>query len=138
MRLDEGPCVARVATLEDDLEAAPHRAGGHRVVDDVVLVEVHLDAQVALDPGDGIDDDALAAVVEREALGLNGRHGYFSTVSLSLSLRVVLRACLTADRAAWAAMPTPAAASAVTPNCVAVPSIPRFARPGARIVVRWS
>ena len=69
--LDERPRVARVAALEDHLESAPHRAGGHRVADHVVLVDVDLDAQVTLDPRDRIDDDALAAVVEREALGLD-------------------------------------------------------------------
>ena len=71
--LGEGPGVARVAALEDDFDAAPHRAGGDRVADDVVLVDVHLDAQMAFDARDRIDDDALAGVVEREAVRrLNG------------------------------------------------------------------
>jgi hypothetical protein len=66
---DEGPGVARVAALEDDLQPAPHRAGADGVADDVLVVEVDLDAQVAFDAGDRVDDDALAAVVELEALG---------------------------------------------------------------------
>ena len=133
--LDERPRVARVAALEDDLEAAPHRAGGHRVADHVVLVDVDLDAQVALDARDRVDDDALAAVVEREALGLDGRHVHFST-SLTLSLRPLLRACLIALTAACAAMAAPATPRAVRPIRSAVPSTPGM--PGARIVVRWS
>ena len=67
--LDEGPGVARIAALEDDLESAPHRAGRDGVADDVLVVDVDLDAQVPLDAGDRIDDDAPAAVVELEALG---------------------------------------------------------------------
>ena len=67
--LDEGPGVARVAALEDDLQPAPHGAGGDRVADDVVAVEVDLAAHVALDAGDRVDDDAPAAVVHLEALG---------------------------------------------------------------------
>jgi hypothetical protein len=67
--LDEGPGVARVAALEDDFQAAPHGAGGYRVADHVVGVEVDLDAHVPLDAGHRVDDDAPAAVVEVEALG---------------------------------------------------------------------
>ena len=62
--LGEGPGVARVAALEDDFKAAPHRAGRDRVADDVVLVDIDLDPHVAFDPGDGIDDDPAAAVVQ--------------------------------------------------------------------------
>ncbi len=109
--------------------------GGHRVADHVVLVDVDLDAQVALDAGDRVDDDALAAVVELEALGLDDGHDHFST-SDSLSLRVLLRACLIALTAACAATAAPATATAVRPMRSAVPSMP--SPPGALIVVRWS
>ena len=112
--LDERPRVARVAALEDHLEAAPHRAGGHRVADHVVLVDIDLDAQMALDARDRIDDDALAAVVEREALRLIGGHDYSST-SLTLSLRLLLRACLIALIAACAATAAPATAARPRP-----------------------
>ena len=54
--------------LQDHLDAAPHRAGRDRVADDVVGVDIDLDAQVAFDAGDRIDDDALAGVVEIEAV----------------------------------------------------------------------
>ncbi len=131
--LDERPRVARVAALEDHLEAAPHRAGGDRVADDVVLVDVDLDPQVPLDAGDGVDDDALAAVVERETLGLDGCHDHFST-SDNWSLRFLLRACLIALTAAWAATAAPATPSAVRPMRLAVPSAP--AMPGMPTVGR--
>ena len=111
---DERPRVARIAAFQNHFESAPHRAGGHRVADDVALVDIDLDPQVPLDPRDRIDDDALTAVVEREALGLDGRHDYFST-SLTLSLLLLLRACLIAVTAACAATAAPAAARTVSP-----------------------
>jgi hypothetical protein len=79
--LHESPGVTRVATAQDDLETAPHGARGHRVADDVVLVDVHLDAQVTLDAGDRVDDDAPARVVELKAIGGCNAHGQFSTRS---------------------------------------------------------
>ena len=66
--LGEGPGVARIAPAQDHFDSAPHGAGRHRVTDDVVFVDVHLDAQMPLDPGDRIDDDTLAGVVEIEAV----------------------------------------------------------------------
>ena len=68
--------VARIAAFEDDFQAAPHRAGRHGIADDVVLVEVDLAAHVTLDAGHRVDDDALAAVVELEALGFVSAHGW--------------------------------------------------------------
>jgi hypothetical protein len=112
--LRERPCVAWIAPLQYHLEAAPHRTRGHRVADHVVLVDVDLDAQMAFDARDGIDDDALAAVVEREALCLIGSHDYSST-SLTLSLRLLLAACLMALTAACAATATPAMPTAASP-----------------------
>ncbi|MPN53719.1 hypothetical protein SDC9_201385 [bioreactor metagenome] len=70
----EGPGVARIAALEDDFQTAPHGAGGHGVADDVLVVEVHFHPQVALDAADRVDDDALAGIVELEALGFVGSH----------------------------------------------------------------
>ena len=84
---------------------------------------------------DRIDDDALAAVVEREALRLDSRHDYFSA-SLTLSLRVLLRACLIALTAACAATAAPAAAARrAGRSCRRWPRC-RTAR--RLIVVRWS
>ena len=54
--LREGPGVARVAALQDHLDAAEHRGRGPGVLD-LVPVHLRLDPQVALDAGDGIDDD---------------------------------------------------------------------------------
>ena len=57
--LREQPRLARVAPLQDDLDAAPHLAGGPGVSD---LPSIHLDvdAQMSFDAGDGIDYDALS------------------------------------------------------------------------------
>ncbi len=78
--LGERPRVARVAALEDHLQAAPHRARGDGVGDLALRVDVALDAQVPFDAADGIDDNALAAVVELEALGLDDGHGHISLI----------------------------------------------------------
>ena len=59
--LGEGPGVARIAVLQDHFDAAPHRAGGDGVADHIVLVDIHFEAQMALDARHRIDDDALAA-----------------------------------------------------------------------------
>ncbi|CAM2154319.1 hypothetical protein PT2222_300024 [Paraburkholderia tropica] len=67
--LDERPRIARIAAAQDHFEAAPHRARGDRVGDDVVAVEIDFAAHVAFDARDRVDDHAAAAVVEREALG---------------------------------------------------------------------
>ncbi len=66
--LGEGPGVPGVATLENHLETAPHRARGYGVPNDVLVVDVDLDAKVTLDPRHRIDDDALSARVEVEAI----------------------------------------------------------------------
>lgn len=82
----ERPGIARVAAPENDLKPAPHRAGRDRVADHVVGVDVHLAAHMAFDAGDGIDDDAAAAVVEFVAVRrLN--HGH-QTCSLELVVGV--------------------------------------------------
>ncbi len=56
--LGEGPGVARIASAQDDLDAAHHGAGRVGLLDGAIL-HLRLDAQVAFDAGDGIDDDAL-------------------------------------------------------------------------------
>jgi hypothetical protein len=56
--LGEGPGIARVAAAQDDLDPAHHRAGRIGRCD-VLPVHLGLDAQMALDAGDGVDDDAL-------------------------------------------------------------------------------
>ncbi len=55
--LGEDPGVARVASAENQLNAAKHRAGAPGVGDDAIL-HLDLDAQVALDTGHGINGDA--------------------------------------------------------------------------------
>ncbi|MPM14565.1 hypothetical protein SDC9_60929 [bioreactor metagenome] len=85
--LGEGPGVARVAALQDDLKPAPHRAGRDRVADDAVLVDIHLAAHVALDAGDRVDDDALAGGVEGEAVRGLGGHGLRLLVLLLRALQ---------------------------------------------------
>ncbi len=72
--LDERPRIARVAALENHFESAPHGAGGHRVADHVVRVDVHFDPHVAFDARHGIDDDPASAVVELKTLGGIGCH----------------------------------------------------------------
>ena len=90
--LHERPCVARITAAEDDLQAAPHRARGHGVADDVVRVDVHLDAEVPLDARDRIDDDALARVVELEAVG--GCNAHVSVLhSVNRRARLRQRGC---------------------------------------------
>jgi len=48
----------------------------------VVAVDVHLDAQMALDPGHGIDDDAFAGLVEIEAVRSLYGHGEIPLAAL--------------------------------------------------------
>jgi hypothetical protein len=134
--LDEGPGVARVAALQDDFEAAPHRAGGHRVADDVVAVEVHLAAHVALDARDRVDDDAAAAVVELEPLRFVSAHGCSSVFRCSVLLagqvglfsrgRGLVAARLMAEMAACAATAAPTTPAAVPPIWSALPSMPNW------------
>ena len=57
--LGEGPGIARVAPAQDDLDAAHHGAGAGGLGDDAVGVGFGLDAQMAFDAGDGIDNDSL-------------------------------------------------------------------------------
>ena len=63
------PGITRVASLENDFQTAPHGAGGYGVTDHVVVVEVDLDAQVALDAADRVDHHAFPAGVEFKAVG---------------------------------------------------------------------
>jgi len=114
----EGPGIARVTALEDDLQAAPHGAGGYRVSDHVLAVEIHLDPQVALDAADGIDDDALARVVQLESLRFVGTH-HFSPVTVS-----VFFAFFSAEAAACTATAAPATAAAAPPTLSAFCSTP--------------
>ena len=64
--LRERPGIARIATLQDDLDAAHHGAGtgGAR---DHRAVELRLDAQVSLDAGDRVYDDGLGIHVRGAA-----------------------------------------------------------------------
>ena len=51
----ECPGIARIAALQDHLEAAPHGAGRDGVADDAVVVQHGLNPQVAFNSSDGID-----------------------------------------------------------------------------------
>ncbi len=55
--LGERPGVARVAALQDHLDAANHRARRVRL-GDPVSVHLRFDAQVAFDTSDRIDNDS--------------------------------------------------------------------------------
>ena len=57
--LREGPCLARVAPLENEFDTANHRARTVGAGNRPVAARFGLDAQMALDPGDGIDNDAF-------------------------------------------------------------------------------
>ncbi len=62
------PGVTRVTTLQNHFQPAPHVAGRDGVADYVVFVDVDLDTEVTFDAADRINDDALAGVIEREAV----------------------------------------------------------------------
>jgi hypothetical protein len=79
------------------------------------LVDVHLAAHVAFDPGDRVDDDALAAVVEIETVGGLDDHGL--RLLAGGGLRLDLCADLSALTAAWSATPPPTTPAAAMPTC---------------------
>src|SRR3989339_1260313 len=112
--LHESPGVTWVAAFENDLQPAPHGAGGDRVADDVVFVNVDFAAHVALNACHRVDDDASARVVQLEALCFGCTHGMCPCVLVQalVVLSLVAAARLIADTAAWAtpAAPTPAGA----------------------------
>ena len=118
---DEGPGVARVAALENDLEASPHRAGAHGVGDSSVVAERGLDAQVTLDSGDRVHNNSAFT------------HSSLPPMSLLVFLA---RACDTADMATCAAAATPTTPSVARPTLSAVASMPP--QPGGRTVVSCS
>ena len=55
--LRERPRIARIASLQDQLDAAEHRRRRPGVAHGAA-VDLGFDSEVALDPGHGIDDDA--------------------------------------------------------------------------------
>ena len=57
--LRKGPGVTRVTSAQDDFDTAHHGAGGIGVDDLAAGICFRLDAQVTLDTGDGVDDNAL-------------------------------------------------------------------------------
>jgi hypothetical protein len=66
--LGEEPRVPGVAAEEDVLDAAPHLARGPGLLH-LPVVHLDVDAQVPLDPGDGVDDDVLAHALEPPRMG---------------------------------------------------------------------
>ncbi len=74
--LRERPGIARVASLQDELDPAEHRRGRPRVFDDAAI-DFGLDPKVPLDARDRIDDDAAHSgspfsVGDDDAFGLGG------------------------------------------------------------------
>ena len=57
--LGKDPGLARIASVEDGFNSAQHRAGGPRFTD-MAVVDFHVDAKVAFDPRDRVDDDSLS------------------------------------------------------------------------------
>ena len=77
--LHKSPGVAGVSALEDDLDAAEDGAAGHGVGDEVLFVQIHLAAQMALNAGDRVHHDAAARVNDCVSLrGIFVGHGYRS------------------------------------------------------------
>ena len=66
--LGKRPRITWIATLQYDLQAAPHIARGHGVADYVVIIDIDLDTQVAFDAANRIDDDALSVGVKFKAV----------------------------------------------------------------------
>ena len=60
--LGKGPGVTRVAAFKDNFYAAKDGAAGNGIGDDVVVIDVHLAAQVSLDAGHRIHNEAAARV----------------------------------------------------------------------------
>ena len=56
--LGKGPGIARVTALQDQFDAAHHRAGTPGAGDLPVITSFRLDAQMALDAGDRINYDS--------------------------------------------------------------------------------
>jgi hypothetical protein len=83
--LGEGPGVARVASLQDDLDAAHHGAGTGGLLDHAIVAGFRLDAQMALDAGDGIDYDSFAHASAPLPALLSSRCSASSSVRLSTS-----------------------------------------------------
>ena len=71
--LNKGPCVARVAAFENDFNSSENGAARNSIGDDVVVVKVHLAAQVPFNAGDGIHNHAAARVLN----GITLRSGIF-------------------------------------------------------------
>ena len=118
---NERPCVARIAPLQNDFETAPHRAGAHRVDDFVVFAENGLNAKMAFDSGDRVDDNTTFA--------------HYSLPPISLLVRA--RDWATAERAACAAAATPTTATVARPTLSTVASMP-MPKPGGSTVVSCS
>jgi len=115
--LGEGPGIAGVTALQNDFQSAPHRTGGDGVSDHVLIVHVHFDTEVTLDPGNRVYDDTGAAIVQREAVGCGGNHDRYpwSVVSRLLFSAALSRARFNAESPAWAATAVPTTPAAAKP-----------------------
>ncbi len=56
--LGKEPCIPRIAATQNLFDAAPHGARSPRV-GDRVIVDLHVDAEVSFDSGDGINRDSF-------------------------------------------------------------------------------
>ncbi|MEY9702571.1 hypothetical protein ABIE71_005314 [Bradyrhizobium diazoefficiens] len=136
--LGERPGVAGIAVLQDHFDPTPHRAGRDRIADHVVGVDIDLDPHVTFDTGHRIDDDALAGIVEIEAVGSLDTHCVptlvflFAQLLRSASSRLVASR-FTAVTAACAATAAPTAPAATMPIWSAF-----FSMPNCLMLVRRS
>jgi hypothetical protein len=112
----ERPGVARVTPLQDDLEAPDHRPGAERV-DDFPVLDLRLDAEMAFDPGDRVDYDAVRHHAP-PFLSLP------ATSVLVFSSLMVFRFLMFVETA-WAAIPTAVPTPTATPTLSAVVSMPK-------------
>ena len=73
--LGERPGLTRVAPAQDDLDAAHHRSGAVGIRDHVLVVHVGFDAEVALDPSQGVNHDASRCHISLPPPGCPPRAG---------------------------------------------------------------
>ena len=69
--LGEGPGIPGIAAFHDQLDSPELRRGGPGF-NDPAIIGLHLDAQVAFDPGDGIHDDLVTAMAASSGQAFEG------------------------------------------------------------------
>ena len=117
---DECPRVTWVSAFQNHFQAAPHRARALGVRDDVLFINRCLNAQMAFNASDRVNNDTTIVI------------SHYSSLPMSL-LFFLARACATADMAACAIAAAPTTPAVARPTLSTVASIPP--RPGGRMVV---